>query len=162
MKRIKLERFLNKVTKTRKCWLWKGYTNKQGYGTFRFKGKIQRAHRVAYQLAVGPIPEGLFVCHKCDTPGCVRPSHLWAGTNQENIIDSCRKGRTLGHVNDWLRKNKDYLPQGNNHKNSKLTAEQVVEIRNSGRTMRESATKYKVCDHTIWSLINRITWGHVK
>lgn len=75
------------------CWPWKGGFYPDGYGRVRMGGKPKRAHRVAYELANGPVPKGLLVCHTCDNPKCCNPSHLFAGTRQDNFDDMVRKGR---------------------------------------------------------------------
>ena len=74
------------------CWLWGGGKNKKGYGQF-FLNSRRLAHRVSYELFVGPIPDKLCVLHTCDAPSCVNPNHLWLGTNQDNINDRVKKGR---------------------------------------------------------------------
>lgn len=83
------ERFDEKIERTRGCWLWRGAINNKGYGQFGRK----YAHRRAYEFAYGPIPEGLNIMHVCDVPNCVRPDHLRAGTQLENIRDAKAKGR---------------------------------------------------------------------
>ena len=74
------------------CWEWMGARNAQGYG-FIWKDGSGYVHRAAYELLVGPIPEGLIVCHHCDNPSCWNPEHLFAGTYKDNREDMIRKGR---------------------------------------------------------------------
>lgn len=77
------------------CWLWTRYFNNSGYGIFSFKHKTFSAHRVSYECFRGKIPEGMCVCHKCDTPTCINPDHLWLGDIKDNTLDMCRKGRYI-------------------------------------------------------------------
>jgi len=87
-------RFWSKVDKTGDCWLWTAAQNRHGYGDFYVSRTFHTmAHRFSWALHYGPIPEGLFVCHRCDTPLCVRPDHLFVGTTQDNMADMMRKGR---------------------------------------------------------------------
>lgn len=99
------DRFWSKVQKTDACWLWTSNVHHNGYGQIaqsRNGATRQRwvwAHRVAWELTHGPIADGLLVLHRCDTPLCVNPAHLFLGTHLENIADSVRKGR----YNAWRR-----------------------------------------------------------
>lgn len=96
------------------CWLWTGAKNHKGYGYVKVKGRMLRVHRVAHEEAIGPIEHKLLVLHSCDTPACVNPKHLRAGTQKENMQDRENRGRTL---------------KGETSPRSKLTEQQVLEIR---------------------------------
>lgn len=87
------DRFWSKVRKSDGCWDWTGAKDGSGYGSFHFGGRSARAHRVAYELANGPIPADAHLLHTCDNPGCVRPDHLVPGNRFDNMRDASAKGR---------------------------------------------------------------------
>lgn len=95
------ERFWAKVEKTATCWLWTGFVNPKGYGQFGVAYRLVLAHRYSWSLANGPVSDGKLVCHKCDTPGCVRPDHLFLGSAKDNTTDMWQKGR--GYVPETRR-----------------------------------------------------------
>ena len=93
------------VVRENGCWLWQRAKTNQGYGSLVIGGERWKAHRLAYSVFRGPIPEGLYVCHKCDVPQCVNPYHLFLGTHSDNMQDASKKGR-----NYW--KSKTHCPRG--------------------------------------------------
>ncbi len=134
-----------------KCWLWTGAASPSGYGVMSANGEHDRAsHRISYLLHVGPIAQGLFVCHRCDNPPCVNPSHLFLGNHKDNAADALSKGR---------------FPLGEKHHNAKLTAEKVREARQRyvpyRVTVKELAAEYGVKEASLYQAINRLTWKHV-
>lgn len=165
-----LDRFEKKVNKfgSSGCWIWLACRNREGYGTFSLHG-VQLAHRVAWQLYKGPIPndptynKGPYrstpsnVLHNCDNPSCVNPEHLFLGTHAENILDSVIKKR-------WNR------PTGENCHLAKLTSEIVREIRCQKKLSEEShyafstrlALKYGTSRHCIHSILMKETWNEPK
>lgn len=129
---ITLAQFWSKVRVGDKaeCWPWRGKISEHGYGYFR----SDRAHRFAYELLIGPIGEGLLVCHKCDNRACCNPYHLFLGTHQDNADDAKSKRRTLA---------------GERHPRCKLTDEQVRYIRDSAQTGEALARELGVSKSTI-------------
>jgi hypothetical protein len=115
------ERFWSKVAIAGpdECWEWTASRTTFGYGQINIDHKPQRAHRVAWELAHGPIPDGLCVLHSCDNPPCVNPAHLRIGTDAENIVDM------------WSRERRTRSPRlrGEAHGRAKLTDAQVAAIR---------------------------------
>lgn len=146
------------------CWLWTG-TSTKGYGRFWWNGEQVPAHRVAYLLFCGPLQPEALVLHRCDTPLCVRPDHLWVGTQSDNIKDAVAKGR-------WTQATKPkpgLRGAGNNR--TKLTEAQVLEIRhlyergeapfNSPVSLRGLAARFGVSKYAIYSVVHRLTWAHL-
>ena len=76
-----------------KCWPWRGVCDQHGYGRVLFMTSVFKAHRVSWEMANGPIPDGLIVRHKCDNTNCVNPNHLQTGTQKENMLDASSRGR---------------------------------------------------------------------
>lgn len=144
------ERFWEKVHKTKDCWLWIASLETSGYGYFKLNGKSCRAHRVVWEWTYGPIPDGMCVCHRCDNPICVRPSHLFVGTVADNIRDAVAKGRQA---------------KGERSGRSKLTTHEVLEIRREyGRgdgTHRSLAKKYGISKTHVGALARCESWRHI-
>lgn len=90
----KVDRFWARVDKDNDCWLWTGTTDPCGYGQVFWDKKAWMAHRLAWTLANGTIPEGMYLLHSCDNPRCVRPEHLRPGTQKENASDMVSRGRS--------------------------------------------------------------------
>lgn len=139
------ERFEGKVMRSSECHIWTGAFNNKGYGVF-MDGKAKLAHRVSYEIHTGVIPDGACVLHKCDTPLCVNPDHLFLGTQQENIADMVSKHRTA---------------IGENHSQSKLSIIQVYEIRSDKRSQRVIALDYPVSRAAVGQIQRGETWGHL-
>lgn len=95
------------------CWLWQGCKDKQGYGQYGVHHKRHQAHRYAYTLSNGAVPHGMQVLHRCDTPACINPEHLFLGTNDDNMRDKALKGRAGTRLNlDQVREIKAALATG--------------------------------------------------
>lgn len=159
------ERFWKKVDKTGdpdECWLWIASVKKSGYGQFRIDGRPVLAHRVAYFLGHGKDPGKKCVCHKCDTPLCANPNHLWRGSHAENIRDSVSKGRFTNHP--W-RSHPELVRLGERNGFSKLKETEVIEIRALYATglfsHRKLAVKFGVERSSIWRIVSQKSWRHV-
>lgn len=146
------ERFWPKVRKTEGCWLWTASLDGSGYGRIQRIGAVTGAHRVSWELHYGPIPSGMSVLHKCDVRNCVRPDHLFLGTNADNMRDMREKGRSHAP-----RPQPPGTRAGERNGRSKLTPEQVHEIRRRypDSTLTALADEYGV----VFSTIHRIVAG---
>ena len=148
------ERVWAKVEKTPGCWLWRGARNGHGYGLARKDGRWQRAHRVVYELVVGPIPIGMNLMHTCDNPPCVNPAHLRPATQRENLEDMTRKGRRRNGIREQ---------RGMRNAAAKLTDEQVAHIKGmalAGYYQDDIATQFGITRANV-SYITWKTWTHV-
>jgi hypothetical protein len=137
------------------CWAWTAARNPLGYGEFRAKtdrrAGMDLAHRVAYELTYGPIPLGMQVCHRCDNPSCVRPDHLFLGSNADNVADRQAKGRSGS-------------ARGAQNPNAKLDIERVAEIRRrhaAGETTVALGAEFGVTATLIGLIARRKVWRHV-
>lgn len=144
------DRFWRFIQKTADCWNWTGRNMSGRYGLFRVRRGLQKAaHRMSWELAHGPIPDGMVVCHKCDNPLCVRPDHLFIGTQRDNCLDCSRKGRTL---------------IGERNGNSRLSKDQVLAIRSrvaDGERIGTVARIYGIAWISVQRIVRHRTWRHV-
>jgi hypothetical protein len=137
------------------CWNWPYGCNPKGYGSVCIgKSRCETTHRTTYRLTHGSIPDDLWVLHKCDNRKCFNPSHLFLGTNQDNIDDMVAKGRGNG---GQLR------PTNGNHWR-KVSPEEVREIRHlhtEGTSRNELAKRFPIGASNMWCIIRRKTWKHI-
>lgn len=137
------------------CWLWLGADKGNGYGHATHERKSWPAHRLAYHLCRGPVPDGVDVCHRCDTRLCVNPGHLFLGTRTDNMRDAKRKGRLSSGRRHAL------TVCGENGSGAKLSAAQVLSIRaeaEAGATPKELAARHAVGVDNIRRILRRDTW----
>lgn len=171
------DRFWEKVDRSggsESCWLWLANTNggtisESAYGRFKVDGRNRLAHRVAWELIHGSIPNGLWVLHRCDNPKCVNPGHLFLGTRSDNMRDAGRKGR-LAHQTDkyWVtgdrnpaRRHPERLRRGAACHQARLSEANVREIRRSGESYRALGRRFGVNDKTIRAAAIGLTWRHI-
>ena len=143
-------RFFERRVIVGECWEISGAESGKGYVAFGFKGKQGLAHRVAYEIFIGPIPEGLFVLHRCDNRKCANPKHLFLGTHDDNMQDMDSKGRRRS---------------GEKHYMARLTDDLVRTLRaeyKPGDSWMALEKKYGINRGVLRPAILGITWKHVK
>ena len=150
MKKTTEERFNEKwsLNSSNGCWEWTAHTKDWGYGTFYVDASNTNdgAHRFSYAHHTGPIPKGMLVCHSCDNPKCVNPTHLFLGTNADNTADSVSKHRQA---------------KGIDVSSAKLTPVKVLEIRASLKRNVILAKEYGVSPQNIGCIKKRYSWKHI-
>lgn len=175
-KRSLENRFWEKVARSESCWEWTGYLDRRGYGRIGTGGRGQDmllAHRAAWLLHFGAIPDGLMVCHTCDNPRCVRVGHLFLGTAKDNTTDAIHKRRFLSDARlvatrarsgdaSYQRREPSLVRRGADAPRAKLTWDEVREIRQlyaTGlSTLAVLGARYGVGLTTISAVVRKETW----
>lgn len=156
-------RFLDGLARSSKgCWEWQRRKHSNGYGKFSIDRRKLRAHRVAYVLFCGPIPGTLRVLHDCDNPACCNPTHLFLGTQADNLADMRRKGRhRLPPTGSRGPRGPRPLLRGEKHPLAKLREEQVRLIRSLHGMMgyKAIAKRFGVSQVTVLKIVKRQLWG---
>ena len=146
------ERFFQKVwaIEPSGCWIWTACLSTAGYGKLGVEGKSEYAHRISWDIHFGPIPDDLWVLHRCDVPCCVNPAHLFLGTHADNVRDREEKGRGVPPQT-----------QGSSNGNAKLTDDDVAEIRllRGVFLQREIAKAYGVSQVNVSAIQTGKSWA---
>lgn len=148
---IRLERFLEKVRFAENgCWIWTACSSHFGYGQFSLcGGRCIRAHIASYKIFIGPVPPGAFVLHSCDNPACVCPTHLFLGSQSDNMADKTSKERQA---------------RGGTHGMARLNEQLVLEIRtkfSAGITKAALAREYGISRNHAGRIVSGECWGHI-
>lgn len=156
--RTLVERFFSKIaTAADGCWLWRGDVDAYGYGVLNIDGSPKKAHRVMWQIATGESPpDRMSVCHRCDQPRCVRPSHLFLGTHAENNADKTAKGRQAQGAAIYALRWRNGL--------AKMGRDGVLAIRSgyaAGASTKELADAHGLSRGVVWGIVSGRTYKEV-
>jgi hypothetical protein len=149
------------------CLEWMARRNHKGYGQFRISGKTQQSHRVAWEFANGPVPDGMRVLHRCDNPPCVDEEHFFLGTDADNYSDMVNKGRdrkASGDANGAYT-HPESRPRGEDNGFAKLKATDVLRIfslRRDGMTLQQIADVVGISNGHTHRVLTRKVWAHVQ
>lgn len=148
------------------CWEWTSTLDKHGYGLFGVRRRQILAHRSTLEIHLGEELGDFQSCHHCDNPKCVRPSHLFKGTNADNQIDSRKKGRAfkIGEMQHFSKKYPERVLKGEQIHTAVLTEEKVREIRNRHTGWRSElplSLEFGVSRHQIYMIVTKRSWRHV-
>lgn len=153
-------RFWARVERSDDCWLWTGKRMWQGYGMV-WDGRTRRAHRVAYELENGRIPAGMLVLHSCDNPPCVKPAHLFLGTQQDNMDDKVAKGRAATGDRNGAHTHPETRARGERHWAARLTWESVRAMRaaaGAGESGASLARRFGISGSSIHRILTGQNW----
>lgn len=128
------------------CWIWLAGMSDTGYGSLWFRGKTMGAHRASWLAHRGPIPGGMFVCHRCDNRWCINPDHLFLGTFDDNMADMKAKGRAARGV------------RARSAKLSPASIAEAARLRGLGLTYEAIGSRMGVCRHSISNALRGVTW----
>ena len=146
-------RFWRRVRKSKGCWEWQGFRSKFGYGRLRVAangpGSIVTAHRFSWTVHFGDIPDGMWVLHRCDNPGCVRPTHLFLGTHGDNMEDCRLKGRRP-------------VMAGTKNGGVKINETTALKIRRDIRSVRQIAQDYDIGKSMVSNIKRGVNWAHLQ
>jgi hypothetical protein len=140
---------LNSVVNENGCRIWQRMKNQLGYGQIIYQKKMFKVHRLAFELWVEPLRDGMSVCHKCDVRACLEPTHLFQDTHQANMEDMVQKGRQAN---------------GERQGGSKFCEYDILEIRalyDAGFSQHELGRMYDVSHKAIEHIVKRKTWKHL-
>ena len=159
-----VQRFWTKVQRGEGCWEWTASRTKFGYGILgirRIARSPRKAHRMSWEIAHGPIPGNFHVLHRCDNPPCVRPDHLYLGTNADNVRDRMERNPV---IHNWTT---DRTRLGSAHPRAKVTEEQVLEMRRRYTPQSQTdgssalAREFGLAQASVWAIISRQSWTHI-
>ena len=146
-----INRFLDKINidPDTGCMMWTAYVRNR-YGAFRIGSKVKQAHRVAWEMKHGTIPEGMNICHRCDTPTCVNPDHMFIGTQKDNMQDCAQKGRMdhRGEKNSFAILDEDDI--------------RAIRALRGKKTQEEIAKMFGTARGNIANIMTGHSWAHVK
>lgn len=157
-----MDRFWSKVEirNIDECWLWQASKTNAGYGQFWCDDSLQLAHRISWKIHYGEIPIGMLVCHKCDTPSCVNPNHLWLGTSNDNMQDKMKKnrGKWATGIQSGAYTHPEKRPHGDSHGKTKLSSNDIQEIRtkhmNENLSAKELSDIYNISYVQMWRILH--------
>ena len=155
-----IARFWSKVEKTEKCRIWKSYSFSDGYGVFSLRHIYYRATAISYLIHNKTLNSNLFRLHTCDNPLCVNPTHLWEGTQKENIQDMMQKGRGK---NQFDENTPTVFKKGHIPASRKISKNKAKSIKTDLKSMRQCDVirKYKVSRDTIRGIVRGTAWGSI-
>ena len=153
---------VGRTTSQKDCWEWLGYKYPNGYGQVgSTKYGSRYAHRAAWTLTNGDIPEGKFVCHKCDNPACCNPSHLFLGTPADNSRDMANKHRSALGEKNGMHNNPTGTNRGTRNHAAKLDDKLAMQVFKAKGTQREIGKRFGISQAQVGQIKRKVNWRHI-